>query len=265
MSGGDIDETALFLVTMAAFCIVLELAFRLGRRRLARDGYADTEAVRVHLRTLQSALLGLLSLLLGFSFAMAATRFDARKALILEEVNAIDTTYLRAQLLPEASRRELTSLVRAYATSRIELLRAGDNQSLLDAASAAGTGITTRLWSTATATAANAQSPAQIMFVLQSIGDIINVGEKRRAALDNHVPRTVIGLLFGVALGAMGFIAYGHGLMSPRRHGSSVLFALLIAVVFTIIVDLDRPRTGFIIVGEEGLVRLKEMLDREPT
>jgi hypothetical protein len=81
-----------FLAVVAAFCAAMELAFRLGRRHSARSD----DTTRSHVTGLQAALLVLLALLLGFNFAMAVARFDARKALLQEEVNAINTTYLRA-------------------------------------------------------------------------------------------------------------------------------------------------------------------------
>ena len=46
-------------------------------------------------------MLGLLALLLGFTFSMAVDRFDARRAVVLEEANAIGTAYLRTQVLDE--------------------------------------------------------------------------------------------------------------------------------------------------------------------
>ena len=46
-----------------------------------------------------SAVLGLLALLMGFTFSLAVDRFDARRVLVLQEANAIGTAYLRAQLL----------------------------------------------------------------------------------------------------------------------------------------------------------------------
>src|SRR5262245_8635230 len=54
-----------------------------------------------------SAVLGLLALLLGFTFSLAADRFDTRRILVLEEANAIGTTYLRAQLLTEPHRARM--------------------------------------------------------------------------------------------------------------------------------------------------------------
>ena len=104
-------------------------------------------------------------------------------------------------------------------------------------------------------------SPPTVL-VIQSLNEMFNANEKRRAALDNHVPQIVISLLVVVALGALGLIAYGYGLTGCRRHGSTALFALLIAMVFTIIVGMDQPRSGLVRVGEESMLRLKESIER---
>ena len=253
-----VNEGLLFLLVIAAFFAVLEIAFRAGRRR--SDQHDDTS--RSHITALQTALLGLLALLLGFNFAMAASRFDARKALIQEEVNAIRTTHLRAQLLPPLQREQVSNLLNSYVAARIDFMRAGVDPAQLAAAGAAALDIEGQLWTLAGASAAEGPISPPVVMVIQSLNEMFNANEKRRAALDNHVPQIVIGLLVVVALGALGFIAYGYGLTGHRRHASTALFALLIAMVFTIIIDMDQPRTGLIRVDEESMLRLKENIER---
>ncbi|MDM0073940.1 hypothetical protein QTH90_06075 [Variovorax sp. J2P1-59] len=252
-----LDEAVLFIVVVVAFFAVLEIAFRLGRRHAHRSD--DTS--RSHISALQAALLGLLALLLGFNFAMAASRFDVRKTLIQEEVNAIRTSYLRAQLLPPSQGEQVSDLLRSYVAARVDFMRAGVDPAELERTSAVTTDIESRLWALAGASATVGQaSPARVL-VIQSLNEMFNANEKRRAALDNHVPQIVISLLIAVALGALGFIAYGYGLTGRRRHASTALFALLIATVFTVIIDMDQPRSGLIRVGEESMVRLQESMD----
>jgi hypothetical protein len=95
-----------------------------------------------------------------------------------------------------------------------------------------------------------------------AVNDMITVTEKHRAAQDNHVLETVLYLLLTVAVGALGFIAYGYGLMGQRRHGSTAIFAVLIALVLAIILDLDRPRRGLIRIGEDNMLRLQATLEQ---
>jgi len=253
------DETVLFFAALAAFLAVIEISFRLGRRH--RDRNDDT--MKSHFNALQAALLGLLALLLGFNFAMAASRFEARNLLLQDEVNAIRTAYLRAQLVPPAYQQEFTGMLRAYAAARIEFLRAGIDQSLLEAAHGNASRLDAQLWASTSKMIAQDPNGFPKQMFIQSLNDMFNVNEKRRAALDNHVPEVVMYILFVVALGAMRFIAYGYGLTGRRRHGSTAIFALLIALVLTIIVDLDQPRTGVIRVGEESMLRLKTDLEQK--
>ncbi|CAN7264005.1 hypothetical protein [Pseudomonas sp. GL-B-26] len=253
-----LDEIIVFFIVVAIFCVVLELAFRLGRHH--RTHISDSN--RSHLTVLQTALLGLLALLLGFNFAMATSRFEARKTLIQDEVTVIGSTYLRAKLLPSDLRGKVTALLKDYVSARIEFMRAGTDEKLLKAASESSRTIEDQLWNLAAAAEAQGEATAAMNLVIQSLTDVYNVNEKRRAEQDDHVPATVINLLFVVAIGALGFIAYSYGLGHRRRHGSTAIFAILIAMVFTIILDLDQPRSGFIRVGEESMLRLQEDLNR---
>jgi hypothetical protein len=251
-------EPVLFFAALASFLIVLEIGFRVGLRQRPRSD----ELGKSHVNALQAALLGLLALLLGFNFAMAAARFDARKNLIEEEVNAIETAYLRAQLLPSPQRQQADDLIRSYVDARLEFMRAGNDQAQLQKSYLDGSRIARQLWDMSSAMVAQDQSGGPKPMFISSLNDLINVNEKRRAALDNHVPELVIYLLFTVAVGAMGFIAYGYGLTGRRRHGTTAFYAVLIALVLTTILDLDQPRSGLIRVSEDSLVHLKGSLDQ---
>lgn len=253
-----LDEIIVFFIVVAIFCVVLELAFRLGRHHRTHSN----DSTRSHLTVLQTALLGLLALLLGFNFAMATSRFEARKTLIQDEVTVIGSTYLRAKLLPSELRGKVSALLKDYVSARIEFMRAGTDEKLLKAASESSRTIEDQLWNLAAAAETQGEATAAMNLVIQSLTDVYNVNEKRRAAQDNNVPATVINLLFVVAIGALGLIAYSYGLGHRRRHGSTAIFAILIAMVFTIILDLDQPSSGFIRVGEESMLRLQEDLNR---
>ncbi|MHC8296161.1 bestrophin-like domain [Pseudomonas sp. LB3P58] len=253
-----LDEIIVFFIVVAIFCVVLELAFRLGRHHRTHSN----DSTRSHLTVLQTALLGLLALLLGFNFAMATSRFEARKTLIQDEVTVIGSTYLRTKLLPSDLRGKMSALLKDYVSARIEFMRAGTDEKLLKAASESSRTIEDQLWNLAATAEAQGEATAAMNLVIQSLTDVYNVNEKRRAEQDNHVPATVINLLFVVAIGALGFIAYSYGLGHRRRHGSTAVFAILIAMVFTVILDLDQPRSGFIRVGEESMLRLQEDLNR---
>jgi len=105
-----LNEWLIVTIVIALFLSAIEIGFRLGRRGKAKGN----EPTRSQVNVLQAASLGLLALLLGFTFSMALTRFDTRKQLVLDEANAIGTTFLRAQLLPDPARKEVSDLLRRY-------------------------------------------------------------------------------------------------------------------------------------------------------
>jgi hypothetical protein len=70
------------------------------------------------------ATLGLLAFILAFTFGLAAARFDTRRQLLLDEANAIGTTYLRAGMLPERG-QQVRDLLRHYVAARLEAVQPG--------------------------------------------------------------------------------------------------------------------------------------------
>jgi hypothetical protein len=120
-----------------------------------------------------------------------------------------------------------------------------------------------RLWELAKKMVTAETSSWREGLFVQSLNEMINVKWKRRAALDNRVPEPVIHLLVLVAIGSLGFIAYSYGATGRRRHLSTAIFAVLIALVLATILDFDRPNGGFIRVSEEGMLRLKSAMQEQ--
>ena len=88
----DYSLLTIFLVSIVFLVAASEAGRLLGVRAAGRGGD--------DVSTLEAAILGLLALMIGFTFAMALTRFDARRDAVVNEANAIGTTALRARLLP---------------------------------------------------------------------------------------------------------------------------------------------------------------------
>src|SRR4030081_2086479 len=82
--------TAVFFIGLAVIFVVSEIGWQLGIRTKGGGGSNIT--------TLESAILGLLALMLAFTFSMALARFEARRDALLNEANAIGTAALRARL-----------------------------------------------------------------------------------------------------------------------------------------------------------------------
>ncbi|MEI6234213.1 MAG: hypothetical protein WCT04_14265 [Planctomycetota bacterium] len=253
----SMNEFVLFVVALVVFAGTIEIGFRLG----FRHSDAGDDATRSHIGTLQSALLGLLALLLGFTFAMSVSRYDNRKSLVVQEANAIGTAHLRVKLLPASRRNDILAKFKAYMTERIAFLDAGADHSRLESAHAATSRIQTELWNVASSLSVQDAQAIPTELFIKALNEMFDISETHRVALENHVPEVVIHLLFIVSIIALGFIAYGSGLARKRRFTSTAIFALLIAIVLATILDVDRPRRGLIQVGNDSMYRLKAEIE----
>src|SRR6187431_3219364 len=99
------------LLTLACY----EVGYRIGVRRHQRGETADEGAMGV----IVGAILGLMAFLLAVTMSMAGDRFDTRRGLVLQEANAIGTTYLRAGYLPEPAADQMRELLVEYIPLRI--------------------------------------------------------------------------------------------------------------------------------------------------
>lgn len=254
------NEVLVVVITVALTALAIEVGFRLGRRQHGRT----SEALTAHLGNLQSALLGLLALLLGFTFAMAIGRFDARKELVLAEANAIGTAALRADFLPEPDREEVRTLLRAYATSRLNFFKAGVDPVALERAYQDAETLQAGLWAIAVERAQAEPGSLPNSQFSAALNELIDLSEMRRAALENHVPELVVTLLIIVTLVAFGLIAYSLALNDSRRHVATYVFALMIAFVLAAVLDLDRPRRGWVQVSQASMERVLQDLGPSP-
>ena len=242
-------------VVISAFLVATETGYRLGIRRHDPD-----EAGKSHISALQGGLLGLLALLLAFSISMSVSRYDKRKSLVVEEANAIGTTWLRSQFLADEPARESAQLLREYVAQRLDYFSEDINETRQDAATQEASRILARLWQIAVAEGRQHGDSETLALYIETLNQTIDLGEWRLAARSNHLPETILYALFAVAICGMGFIGYSTGMSGQRRVVSSVIFALLVTVVLVVIMDMDRPRRGFIQVGQGSMLKLQQTM-----
>lgn len=238
-----------------------ELAFRVG----ARMGRGERERTTpASVQATQGGLLGLIGLLLGFSFAMSAARFEARKSAVLAEANAIGTAYLRAQMLRPPHREEVASILREYTDARIDAYDNVFTSADFQAANERFGEQLDRLWAAALRVAEADDRGAIVSLCVSSINAVIDEHSERIASLQNHVPEPILYLLFVICIAGIGFIGYGAGLVGRRHWLPACVFALVLALVVLIILDLDRPRRGMITIDQRGLLELRESMRSAP-
>jgi hypothetical protein len=195
-----------------------------------------------------------LALIIGFTFAMALTRFEARREAIVNEANAIGTTALRARLLPEPHRAETLKLLREYVKIRIDVVQSG--KSLLELATALdrSNAIQEALWLQTKEISAKDNRYVPTGLFIQSLNEMIDNQGKRLAALRNRIPSVVLLALFGLAAVSCGFAGYAGALEVKRTRLPIYIIGVLISSMIYLILDIDRPSAGLITNNQQPMI-----------
>ena|SRR5215813_1857405 len=244
---------ALFLVTVGIALASVEAGNRIarGRRQRAEEKKEAPPAGMV------GATLGLLAFMLAFTFGMASSRFDGRRQLVLSEVNAISTAYLRAGLLPEPMRTESRSLLRQYVDVRIE----GAQPEKTSQAISKSKELQKLLWAQAVAMTEKERSAITSLFI-QSLNSVIETHTARVTALQNRIPAAIWIGLYLLAILAMSALGYQEGAASDRRSLASFALVLAFSSVLVLIANLDRPGKGLLQVSQQSMVELQQSMSQ---
>jgi hypothetical protein len=239
------------LLLFAGMLLFHEFGLRLGQR--ADEPPAGLGAG-------EGAVFALLGLLLAFTFYGAASRFDARRDLIVQEANAIGTAYLRLDVLPAAVQPALRDLFRAYLDARLAAYRMPPDPAAGAAEQARAAGLQADIWRQAvTAVRAEGALPSAAQIVLPALNEMIDVTTTRATARRTHPPLAIYALLFGMAL--VSALISGHATAGAKRRTwvHVVAFALSVAATVYVALDLEYPRHGFIRIDafDDVLVALR--------
>ena len=252
----DLSLLTIFLVGSVFLVAASEIGRWIGTRVGQRGG--DNVAA------LESAILALLALMIGFTFAMALTRFEARRAGVLREANAVGTTALRARLLPEAERSATLKLLREYVQLRLDVSERTLSETELRAHIQRSDTLQAALWQQARTMAAKDHGMVPTGLFIQSLNEVIDIQAERLDAYRNRLPVVVVLGLFGIAAIGGGLSGYSAGLGGQRTRPPIYIVVMLIAAVIVLILDLDRSHEGFIRVSQQSLKDVAVTLNAIP-
>jgi hypothetical protein len=232
----------IFAASMVLQCLATYVGYLLRPKGEFTGRLTDLDAVH-------AAALTLLALVIGFTFSLAAARYDQRKNYEEAEANAIGTEYSRAGLLPGADAANVRQLLKSYlgeriafyeTTDRSRLRRIADETALLHA----------KMWS-AVSTPAVAQPNPVAALAVAGINDVINSEGYTNAAWLYRVPIETWVFLEVIALVCN--LLFGYRFRGDQR-GIVFIFPVIIAISFFVISDIDNPRRGVIRVVPENLI-----------
>jgi hypothetical protein len=223
------------------------LLIEAGRRLGIRQRKQDSEGAKAGIGTVDSAVFGLLALLIAFTFSGAASRHDARRELVVKETNAIGTAYLRIDMLPPAAQPALRDDFRSYLDARIVFYDVLSRQESVNLQwTERYTALQDKIWSDALAACREAGSPATTSLVVSSLNEMFDITTTRSAATEIHPPRVIFIGLTTLMLAAA--LLAGYGMADSRKPSRlhMTIFPLFLAMAIFVIVDIEYPRLGFV-------------------
>lgn len=240
--------------------LFLELGRRIGIARIAHN----PEGLARGSSAAEGAVFGLLGLLIAFTFSGAASRFEDRRHLITEEVNAIGTAYLRVDLLPSDAQPEVRELFRRYVDLRSSLFLTAKNQADINVKLAETAILQNEIWTKSLMACRRPDgfAPATIL-LLPALNAMIDITTTRVTAMQNHPPLIIFFLLTGLSFVGALLVGYDAADNKKRSWLHPVIFAGIMSFTVYVIVDIEFPRLGLIRIdaADQVLVELRKSMD----
>jgi hypothetical protein len=246
------------LLVFAIAFLAMWLASVTGLRMHSRDANAPRMS-NEDFDIVTAATLSLLALIIGFTFSMAASRYDQRKGAEAVEANSIGTEILRTELLPAPDAARARTLLIAYLNQRVLFFEYGDakHQAVIDHMTDQ---LSDQMWA-AVRTPATAQPTPVAALVVGGMNNVIDARGFTQAAIWNRIPPAAWVLMTAIAILSNALLGYGSRDSRAWRRLSLVL-PLSVAISFMLIADIDSAQHGLIRVGHENLNNLAQSLRR---
>jgi len=254
-------QSASTLLVAALLFLLLICFYLLGYWTRSRGIKKNPHQSKVKLGTINGTLLGLLGLLLAFTFNMASSRFDTRRQVVIEEANSIGTAILRADIYPDSMRQLLRNDFKNYVEERIAFYQAGkDGEEAAEHYHKADV-LSKKVWSTVTTYAKRDNITTRTSEMVPALNAMIDVTTSRRAAGEATVPDSIMYFLFALCCCSAFLLGYDNKYKIDWIVVTG--FAVMLSLTVYTIIDLDRPRSGLINMDapNEKIIELRGMFE----
>ena len=238
----DLDAVYIVIILFVFMISAVWIGYKIGLKK-TKSEYKNAE--------ISSSLLGLLALILGFTFAMAGSRYENRKNNLIDEANCIGTAVLRADIYPDSLKNEFKQDFKSYLDSRRDYYLLDNNEVKLIASLKQSAIASEKLWNRATFYAKNKDYFIQSNMMLPALNQMFDSASKSNMVLNSKVPETIVYLMLAFSVIISFFIGYNSGLEKKINIKFIIGFCFLICIVILITLDLDRPRRGLIKLDTE--------------
>jgi hypothetical protein len=241
---GALDIHIVALALGVAMLAAWQIGRRMGTRLRGMGGVRPSK--------FNDASIGLLGLLLAFSFGTSIAKHDQRQVAIVAEANAISDFYSCASLLKDPSRTKLQTVIQQYAQLRLDLARgrARDPEEALAEFGRMHDEMTTLVGQAVT------DGTPIAMLLASTLNSVTSNQASRLAAYRDRLPTSIVFLLYTCAIVTALLIGREQGVEGSTDVAGSVCFILLVSIAVYVTLDLNRPESGRIRVSQEPIEQL---------
>lgn len=220
-----------------AVVIAMEIGRRLGRSDEDTPGAG----------AVNGAIFAILGLILAFSFSGAASRFDQRRDLIVQEANAIGTAWLRVDLMPADAQPAIRATFRRYVDARIHAYDLIQDDAAFRAGLRQANALSQDIWNQAIAAGRRPDAqPAVNILLLPALNEMIDLTSTRAFMTLMHPPTIIRYMLVALALVAALLAGIGFGAKHRKDWIHELAFAVIMTMTIYITIDLEYPRAGLL-------------------
>jgi hypothetical protein len=227
--------------------------FFLGKKeiKVKEEGHSS------RISNIQAGLMGLLGVMLAFSFSLSSQRFEERRKLVIQESMSIGTAYFRAGLLPDSLKNELRPLLKEYINQRINYYKSGNTLEKMREVQSKSKHIQVQIW--AKTAILGKQSPnLNTNITILALNPMIDISENISSSFQSHVPTFILIVLILIATCTVLIIGYSHGLSADKNLTFMMILNIILCSILLLIMDLDSPNTGILQTDIYSLLQLKQ-------
>ena len=251
---------AIFIGTLLVVLLAVEGGYSWAKYRRERSAKAREREKEAAVGAMVGTALGLLALLLAFTFAKAADHYHARRVALFDEASAIRTMYSRTALIAEPQRTEIRKTLRDYVESRLVGTASDKTRAAVSSNEALD-----RLSAQAAAAWEKNPSPVVASLIVGGADDVVRLNAQRVEVNRSRIPAAVWAVLYVIAVLSLGAMGYHCGVSGTTRSPVMLGVGIVFSLVIVLIVDLDRPGDGWIIVPPDAMTDVRnELMTSKP-
>lgn len=203
-----------------------------------------------------SFILGLLSLILAFTFSVVIERYEERRHLTIKESAAIGTAFIRSSLLAEIPGIEVNKLFKEYVDLRVKLydipFSSKEGREILQRCEK----LKDKMWKHLKLV--SKKDPGAITSAyIYAFTDMFDVEEERNFAINRSIPFTIYYLILIIGCVAISSLYFDRGYNNEKVHWRPNLFIVVLSIMVTFVYDMDHPRQGVLQIGQEAMLEVQ--------